>query len=125
MCLFIHLFSCTEVFFLAQDSIKVKFSQDTSMGGRTVGQLVSKKDVDSMFNFHCSLGIYYAGTWETRQIFVITIWNANDACDPILGEFSLSVNASGNIRNSPPQSAPNEAQSPTLTGTFSQPSARC
>ena len=71
-----------------------------------------------MFNFPCSIGNYYVGVWESRQLFTITIWDATDACLPILGEFALSVNASGNIRNYPPQSAPNEAQSPTLTGDF-------
>jgi hypothetical protein len=49
---------------------------------------------------------------------VITIWDAEGACNPILGEFSINVNKTGNIRNHPPQSKPNEAQSPTLTGDF-------
>jgi hypothetical protein len=107
-----------DTFYGNQDSIKVKFSQDTSMNGRKIGQLLSKKQVDEMFNFACPIGTYYVGQWETRQIFVITIWDATDACNPLLGHFDLSVNATGNIRNNPPQSAPNEAQSPTLTGDF-------
>ena len=103
-----------------QDQIKVKFSEDTSMGGphRRIGDLLSKQQVDEMFNFPCPIGFYYVGTWESRQIFTITIWDATDACLPILGEFFITVNATGNIRNYPPQSAPNEAISPTLTGDF-------
>ena len=100
------------------DSIEVKFSEDTSMGGKRMGQLLRMEEVNAMFNFPCSLGSYYVGKWETRQIFIITIWDPTGACDPILGWVSLSVNKTGNIRNYPPQSAPNEAQSPTLTGDF-------
>ena len=107
-----------DTFYGTQDQIKVKFSQDTSMGGKKIGQLLSKKEVDNIFNFPCSIGTYYAGQWETRQTFAIEIWDATGACNPILGEFSISVNKTGNIRNYPPQSAPNEARSPTLTGDF-------
>jgi len=107
-----------DTFYGNQDQIKVKFSQDTSMNGKKIGQPVDKRAVDAIFNFPCSIGNYYIGSWETRQIFTITIYDATGACNPILGEFSLSVNKTGNIRNNPPQSAPNEAQSPTLTGDF-------
>jgi len=107
-----------DTFYGNGDQIKVKFSQDTSMNGKKIGQLQSKAEVDAIFNFPCSIGSYYVGTWETRQIFVITIWDAEGACNPILGEFSINVNKTGNIRNHPPQSKPNEAQSPTLTGDF-------
>ena len=98
-----------------QDSIKVKFNQDTSMGGKKIGQLLDKKDVDQMIDFPFSIGNYYVGKWETLQIFTIIIWDARDAFNPILGDFSITINASGNIRNNPPQSTPNEARSPTLT----------
>ena len=68
-----------------------------------------------MIDFPFPVGNYYVGKWETLQIFTIIIWDARDAPNPILGDFSITINASGNIRNNPPQSAPNEARSPTLT----------
>jgi hypothetical protein len=84
------------------------------MGGKKIGQLLNKNDVDQMIDFPFSIDNYYVGKWELLQIFTIIIWDSRDEFNPILGDFSITINASGNIRN-PPQSSPNEDHSPTLT----------
>ena len=40
------------------------------MGGKKIGQLLDKKDVEQMIDFPFSIGNYYVGQWETLQIFI-------------------------------------------------------
>ena len=52
----------------------------------------------------------------SRKTLAVTAVDTSGACLPIIGVFTLSINASGNIRNYPPQSAPTTAVSPPIAG---------
>lgn len=74
--------------------------------------------MDSLFIFSCDIGSIYTGTWLTPQRFMITTIDTTGACNPIIDEFTITSNPLGDIRNSPPQSAPNNDMSPPLAGDF-------
>lgn len=59
-----------------------------------------------MFSFSDSLGYDYSGEWATRKQLVITIVSEYGAGPPIPGTFTVSVKASGDLRNFPAACAP-------------------
>ncbi len=86
--------------------LQVTFSEDTNMGGYFEGQTMSKSDLDNMFSYSVSLGFDYYGTWKTKKQLIITIINEYGAGPPLPQVFTLSVKASGNLRNFPAACAP-------------------
>lgn len=86
--------------------LQVSFSEETNMGGYIEGQTMTKSALDNMFSFSASLGFDYYGLWKTKKRLVITIINENGAGPPLPQVFTLSVKASGNLRNFPAACAP-------------------
>ena len=86
--------------------LQVTFSEDTNMGGYIEGQTMSKSALDNMFSYSVSLGFDYYGIWRTKKQLVITIINEYGAGPPLPQVFTLSVKASGNLRNFPAACAP-------------------
>ena len=67
---------------------------------------MSKGGLNKMFDFSDPLGYDYSGEWVTRRELVITILSEYGAGPPIPGVFTVSVKASGNLRNFPAACAP-------------------
>lgn len=57
-------------------------------------------------------------SWCSNNVLEITAVSTAGAGQIVLGDFYLTVNASGNIRNFPPTSSPLNAFSPPLSGDF-------
>lgn len=88
-------------------AVQVFFSEDTNRGGYQQGQVMSKSGLNNMFDFSASLGYDYRGEWVTRKELVITIINEYGADPPpIPGIFTVSVRATGDLRNHPAACAP-------------------
>ena len=100
------------------DTITVLFNKDTDLAGFTLGSILTKSNVDSLFSFSASLGAAYIGEWTLRSQFIITAVDVTGSGPPAIGAFTLSVKASAMLRNYPPQSAPCTAISPPLVGNW-------
>ena len=76
------------------------------MGGFFEGQVMTSSDLDNLFHFAVSLGYDYNGIWTSKTKLVITIISEDGAGPPIPGVFTVTVKASGNLRNFPAACAP-------------------
>jgi hypothetical protein len=74
--------------------------------------------LDSFFAFSSSLGSNYDGYFVDRDVLVITVRNSTGAGPPRLGNMTVRVLLSGDLRNYPRASSPITTLSPTLTGAF-------
>ena len=104
----------------AGNTISVTFSEDTNLGGYSLGQIMPKTALDNLFTYSTSIGQGYYGEWTSRKVLVITIVNEDGAGPPIPGDFVVSVKATGNLRNYPPGCAPTVVTSGAMTGAFGE-----
>ena len=93
----------------------ILFSELTNLGGITQNEW-TRAQIDNAFDFYSDshdphpLGLDYSGVWMDNQTFMILILSLDrdepKGPPPLTGgNFRVSVKASGNIRNRPPQSA--------------------
>jgi len=102
----------------AGDTITVRFNEDTN-----TPPVNTKAALDSLFTYTqggapANLGTNYAGTFTNSRTLVITILDATGATPPAVGALTLTVKASGNLRNDANTSLASTAVSPPLDGTF-------
>jgi len=80
---------------------------------------VSKEDVNKFINLSIKVSENYTGIWRTESIFDIIL----DCIPPgpkvaLIDALTAEILPGGNLRNSPPTSAPTGVLSPPLTGGF-------
>ena len=89
--------------FSVNDTLTITFNKDTNQANLGSGML-SKAQVDNVFEFSQSLGQDYVGQWLSRKVFQIKSTNPAGAT-PQIGFFQLSVKEAAAMRNYPPQSS--------------------
>ncbi|MGI0010277.1 MAG: hypothetical protein ACREAE_02625, partial [Nitrosopumilaceae archaeon] len=112
------------------DTISVKFSESTNVlyttatpqvlpsGLVILTPLLTKSQVDALFTFSQSLGNNYVGEWINPSTLVITIVDSTGATPPAVGELTLTIKASANIKNEAGTSIASTYTSPPLLGHF-------
>lgn len=83
------------------DTITVIFTVATDMGGRAIGDNLTKPEVDDLLDFSAVIGRVYNGTWLDRKRLMVTIVDSSDNTRPTLGLFSVTTRKQGWIRNYP------------------------
>jgi hypothetical protein len=101
-------------------------------GGVAINRTLNKTDVDLMFTFSSPLASNYTGVWFNASLFIITVTHitripvnrtltsntTSYVPSPVIGQFSVSILATANLRNFPPTSAPSVTSSVPLSGGF-------
>ena len=100
------------------DTVLVRFSQETSRGGLPEGKDITKEQLDQIFSFEQPLGAAYTGQWRDNSSAIMIYISDNTGGYPVLDSTTVTVLASGNLRNSPPACKPSTATSPPLRGDF-------
>jgi len=100
------------------DTITVFFSVATNQPFKGTTNSLTKTDLLNLFTFSQNLGDDFTGTWFDSSTLIITVVNSNGADPPTLGDLTVTVNATANLKNSSLSSQPSTATSPSLTGDF-------
>jgi hypothetical protein len=80
--------------------------------------VTTKANLDNLFTFSQNLGADYIGTWISPTILAISILDSTGATPPAVGSLTLTVKASGNLKNAAGTSLASTARSPLLSGDF-------
>jgi len=64
------------------------------------------------------LGADYVGTWASSSILVITVIDSTGNGSPTVGVFTVTVKASGELKNKDGTTLDSTSTSPPLTGSF-------
>lgn len=78
----------------------------------------TKTDLQNLFTFSQNLGNDFIGSWTSASVLQITIVDDAGATPPTIGSLTLTVKASGNLRNEQGTSFPSTSISSSLTGDF-------
>ncbi len=104
----------------ANSTMTIIFDRPTDMGGFAVGQVLTRSQVDLLFNYSTPIGSSsnsYTGVWLNSTFFVLTNQDANPPIPlPTPNSFSVSVANGGVIRGLPFTNR--VSGSITLGGTF-------
>jgi len=102
--------------FSAGDTITITFDVETNQP--TVG---TTADIDALFNFSPSLGANYHGEWqENGRKLVITVSDSTGHGNPEIGSFTVTIKASGNLKNAAGTSEASTGTSPMLEGNWGE-----
>jgi len=105
----------------AGDTITVRFSEDTNEPDPTPAVAgLEKDDLDILFDFSQSLGDGYTGVFVDPATLVITIQDAGNAVitKDSIGVFTVTLLASGDLKDADNTSLASTDTSPLLTGNF-------
>jgi hypothetical protein len=102
--------------FSAGDYFLVTFSAKTNYGGLPPEAPLDKERLDRLFTFKHPMGANYTGEWRNNgsAVYIYT-WDATGG-SPLIDVSTVTVKASGNVRNWPPACKPSTATSPSLRG---------
>ena len=101
------------------DTITIKFSENTNRADSTPDvEGLTKADLENLFSFSQRIGDNYSGVWSNSQTLVITIDDSTNATPPAIGVLTLTVKATGNLKDSAGTSFVSTAQSSSLSGSF-------
>ncbi|MGH9910291.1 MAG: hypothetical protein ACRD32_06585, partial [Nitrososphaerales archaeon] len=99
------------------DTITVKFSEPTNQPFKGANNQLTKTNLDSLFSFSQNLGTSYSGKWLTSSTLLITILDSTGG-NPTIGDLTLTVKASANLKNALGTSLVSTSTSPPLSGIF-------
>ena len=96
------------------DTITIKFLEPTN-----TPPVETKADIDKLFIFSQNIGDDYTGVFTLNSTLVIIVTDtANLEVPPAIGELTITVKASGNLRDFAGTSLPSTSVSPPLAGSF-------
>ena len=95
------------------DTITVKFSEPTNEP-----LVATNTDVNNLLSFSQNIGSDITGSWATSSTLVLTVKSSNGATPPAIGELTVTVKGSANLKNAAGTSLTSASTSPTLTGSF-------
>ena len=95
------------------DVISVTFDQPTNRPAAA-----TKTDLENLFTFSQNLGTDFTGSWASASVLEISIVDSTGAAPPTIGGLTVTLKASGNLRNEEGNSNPSTDTSPALTGDF-------
>jgi len=96
------------------DTITVRFSEATN-----TPSVATTAQLNALFTFSQSIGASYSGIWQNSRTLVITTDDSTGGTATV-GVLTLTVKASGNLRDAASTSLQSTSISPILAGTFGQ-----
>ncbi|MGQ0638452.1 MAG: hypothetical protein ACT4N1_03740 [Nitrososphaerota archaeon] len=95
------------------DTLTVQFSEPTNQP-----PVATNAQVHNLFSFSQNPGADVTGSWPNPSTLVLTANDITGATPPAIGELTVTLKESGNLKNSAGTSLPSTSTSPLLSGSF-------
>ena len=95
------------------DTVTFVFSENTNQPSAAI-----KSDLDTLYNFSPSLGTDYTGSWTDAKTLVLTLGDTSGGTAPTIGATTFTLQAAGNLKDSPGTSPASTDTSPSITGDW-------